>query len=219
MAAADPTLLPLLTRALSSEAAPGEQEAMDERILDATLDLVAAYGARRTSMDDIAQRAGVGRATVFRRFRSKEAVIERLFVRELQRFLASVNQTILAAPDPTASVVDTFVAVVRFAAAHPLVDRLSRVEPQVLIQALRTGDPSPLELGRSFVADHIRAGQRKGTVPARDADELADILVRLALTYILIPSEVVDLEDEERTRAFAQSAIAPILTDRGSRSS
>jgi AcrR family transcriptional regulator len=219
----DTTLLPLLTRALGGgdqspaggAEAPGRGvEATDERILDAALDLVGAYGARRTSIDDIAARAGVARATVFRRFRNKQGVLDALCARELQRFLTSVRATIAAAPDPAASVVESFVAVVRYAAAHPLLERIARVEPQVLIETLRTGDPSPLDLGRTFVAGRLRAGQARGRIPKRDADELADVLVRLALSYILIPGGRVDLGDERAVRAFARSAIAPIVTNR-----
>jgi AcrR family transcriptional regulator len=165
-------------------------------------------------MDDIAERAGVGRATVFRRFGSKEAVVDRMFERELQRFLASISETIAAAPDPAASVIEAFVAVVRLAAAHPLVARLARVEPQVLIESFRAGDPSALELGRAYVARRLRSGQNKGKIPKRNAEELADILVRLSLTYVLIPSTLVDLEDDAQLRAFARSAIAPIVTRR-----
>jgi AcrR family transcriptional regulator len=186
----------------------------DERILDAALELIGAYGTRRTSMDDIAERARVGRRTVFRRFGSKERVIERLFTRELRRFLGTVNETIAGTPDAATSVVELFVAVVRFGASHPLVSRLARVEPQVLIDALRAGDPSAMELTLSFIAGRIRAAQHRGNLPPRDADHLADVMVRLALSYILIPSRDVDLDDDQALRAFARSAIAPVATGR-----
>jgi len=199
-----------LARALSEpDVAP---TATDERILDAALVLIGQYGTRRTSIDDVAERARVNRRTVFRRFDSKQGVIDQLYVRELQRLFALLRETAAAAPDPESSVVEVFVAAVRFAAQHPLVDRLARVEPQVLIAALRAPDPPILELMRSFVADRIRAGQRRGRVPARDADQIADVLIRMALAYILIPSPLVDIADDAALRAFASTAIAPILT-------
>jgi AcrR family transcriptional regulator len=210
---ADRALAPLFAQALGpEEPEPSREGATDERILEAALELVAAYGARRTSVDQIAVRAGVARATVFRRFGSKDAIVERLFTRELRRFLTLVAETTAAAPDPATSVVEAFVAAVQAASTHPLIQRLARVEPHVLIEALRSGDPSPLELGRSFVADRIRSGQRRGVVvSALNADEVSDVLVRLALSYALMPGQVVDVKDERRLRAFARSAIAPIL--------
>jgi AcrR family transcriptional regulator len=185
--------------------------ATDERILDAALVLIGQYGTRRTSIDDIAERARVNRRTVFRRFESKQGVIDHLYVRELQRLFVLLRTTAATAPDPESSVVEVFVAAVRFATRHPLVDRLVRIEPQVLIEAVRAPDPPILELMRGFVADRIRSGQRRGRIPAGDVDQRADVLIRLALAYILIPSPCVDIADDVALRAFARSAIAPVL--------
>jgi AcrR family transcriptional regulator len=50
-------------------------EGADRTILAATLDLLAENGARDLRMDDVAARAGVGKATIYRRFRSKDELI------------------------------------------------------------------------------------------------------------------------------------------------
>jgi AcrR family transcriptional regulator len=46
-------------------------ERADRAILDATLELMAENGAHDLRMDDVAGRAGVGKATIYRRYRSK----------------------------------------------------------------------------------------------------------------------------------------------------
>jgi AcrR family transcriptional regulator len=46
-----------------------------ERLRDAAFDLFAAQGFEATTVDDIAQRARVGRTTYFRHFRTKEDVV------------------------------------------------------------------------------------------------------------------------------------------------
>jgi AcrR family transcriptional regulator len=51
-----------------------------ERILEAATEVFAARGLEAT-LDDVAQRAGVGVGTVYRRFPSKEALVEALFER------------------------------------------------------------------------------------------------------------------------------------------
>jgi AcrR family transcriptional regulator len=50
-------------------------ERADRAILDATLELMAEAGARGLRMDDVAGRAGVGKATIYRRYRSKDELI------------------------------------------------------------------------------------------------------------------------------------------------
>jgi AcrR family transcriptional regulator len=50
-------------------------ERADRAILDATLELMAEAGARDLRVDDVARRAGVGKATIYRRYRSKDELI------------------------------------------------------------------------------------------------------------------------------------------------
>ena len=52
-----------------------------ERVLEAAAELVAEDGFHAATMDDLARRAGVSRATVFSRFGSKLGVLEALSLR------------------------------------------------------------------------------------------------------------------------------------------
>jgi TetR/AcrR family transcriptional regulator, repressor for uid operon len=168
-------------------------DATETRILDAALEAVAA-GA--STMDDIAARAGVGRVTLFRRFGSKDALMERLYAREVERFLAQVDAALSEFDDPADRIAEAFVACVREGARHPL---LATVPRGAVLEVLSAGDPSPLEVGRRFVAERLEPRQ----------EAAADLLVRLALTYVLIPSQ---LDDEQAARAFARAYLAPIAT-------
>jgi AcrR family transcriptional regulator len=47
----------------------------DRAILVATLELMAERGVRDLRMDDVADRAGVGKATIYRRYRSKDELV------------------------------------------------------------------------------------------------------------------------------------------------
>jgi AcrR family transcriptional regulator len=47
----------------------------DHAILVATLELMAQRGVRDLRMDDVAERAGVGKATIYRRYRSKDELV------------------------------------------------------------------------------------------------------------------------------------------------
>jgi AcrR family transcriptional regulator len=52
-----------------------KDERADGAIVAATLQLMAEGGVRDLRIDDVADRAGVGRATIYRRYRSKNALI------------------------------------------------------------------------------------------------------------------------------------------------
>ena len=51
------------------------EERADRAILSATLDLIAARGVNDLRVDDVAERAGVGKATIYRRYRSKDELV------------------------------------------------------------------------------------------------------------------------------------------------
>ncbi len=50
-------------------------EGLDEALLDVTLDLAGEVGINGMSMDDLAERAGVSKATIYRRWPSKERLV------------------------------------------------------------------------------------------------------------------------------------------------
>ncbi|WP_431871364.1 TetR/AcrR family transcriptional regulator [Nocardiopsis eucommiae] len=58
-----------------------ERELRADRILDAAEELIVAWGQRKTTIDDVARRAGVGKGTVYLHFPTKE----RLFLTVVMR--------------------------------------------------------------------------------------------------------------------------------------
>jgi AcrR family transcriptional regulator len=68
------------------------------RILQAAAEVFTERGLQAT-LDDVAERAGVGVATVYRRFPDKEALVEALFSERLDTLVGFAEQA-LAEPDP-----------------------------------------------------------------------------------------------------------------------
>src|ERR1700752_3119575 len=72
-----------------------------DRIAQAAFDLFNERGYEQTTVDDIAERAGLGRATFFRHYRSKEDVIfpdhDRLLEQVRGRLRSTSHATALAA--------------------------------------------------------------------------------------------------------------------------
>jgi AcrR family transcriptional regulator len=74
-----------------------------QRILQAAAEVFNERGLE-VSLDEIARYAGVGVGTVYRRFRTKEELVEALFMERLDSVAAIADQA-LAAPDPWAGLV------------------------------------------------------------------------------------------------------------------
>src|SRR5919108_4151268 len=58
-----------------------------DRLLDAARECVLAVGVRRTTVTDVARRAGVSRMTLYRRFPDLEAILAALMTREFGRLV------------------------------------------------------------------------------------------------------------------------------------
>lgn len=56
-------------------------EPTGQRILDIALELLLEQGIRKTSMDEVAERAGVTRVTIYRHFRDKQELVRAVFMR------------------------------------------------------------------------------------------------------------------------------------------
>jgi AcrR family transcriptional regulator len=182
-----------------------------ERILDAALELAAASGLNNLTMDDVARRAGVGRMTVYRRFGDRQALVQALGVRETRGALADIA----AAVDPglpiEERVADGFVAALRVASTHPLLVRFARFEPEALLEPLRAKDDLFARTLREFVASQIRDGQQSGGSSVANADAAAELLVRIGVSFVLMPRSVISYENEAVARELARTLIAPIV--------
>jgi AcrR family transcriptional regulator len=104
----------------------------DDRLLDAARACVLAVGVRRTTVTDVARRAGVSRMTLYRRFPDLEAVLSALMTREFGRLVAQARER---AEGATARerVVAMTVHGARSLATDPLFERLLDVDPELLL--------------------------------------------------------------------------------------
>lgn len=71
---------------------------LTEQILDAAREQFTTFGLRRSTVDDVAKRAGVSRVTVYRRFGNKDGLVSACLIREYRRFVMDVDATVVACP-------------------------------------------------------------------------------------------------------------------------
>ncbi len=181
------------------------------RVLDAAYAQFCRMGIQRSTMDDVARRAGVSRITVYRRFATKDALVEQVVRREFRRyfdrFLVEIEQAETAAD----RVVLGFVSSLRAIRGNPLIGGLIATEPDLLLPSL-IGDGRTLATVRRFVADQLRREQRAGNVSADlDTEYVAEMMVRISGSLLAIPSHIIDLDDEDQLAALARRFLVPML--------
>lgn len=199
-----------LDAVLAERRASGEPDPTTERILDAALVELLSFGLRRATVEDITRRAKVGRMTVHRRFASKQALVEAVFLREIRRVLVEVA-AVLEEHDAIADkLVHGLSFGLRRTSDHPLFSRLLETDREAMLPYLTTEAAALMVASTSFVAGQIKGAARPGSSP-READHAAEAIIRFCHSILLTPRGTSDLRDEDELLAFMRAAITPLL--------
>lgn len=187
------------------------EDALFDRVAAAALDEFAEHGIRRTSMEDVARRAGVSRMTVFRRFASKQRLIEVVIAREVRRGMQELDLLWEGAETLEDRLVAGFEFAGRYVRGHPLFDRLLRSEPEVLLPPLTLDGGPVLELYRSLIAHRLLAEINAGRAATSDIDGVADVIARLAISLLLTRDGTITLDDPHSVRRLVNLTLLPML--------
>ncbi|MEU5660433.1 TetR family transcriptional regulator [Streptomyces sp. NPDC047737] len=199
----------LMARALVEEP---PTDALSEQILDAAREQFMTFGLRRSTVDDVAKRAKVSRVTVYRRIGNKDSLVSACLLREYRRFVADVDEAVAALPTMEDRLVAGFVTVLKHIREHPLVGGLLRLEPEIMLPFL-TLESGPAFLAmRGYLAGRLRHAQRLEGRPETDPTPVAELMVRITVSFLLNPLSCFELDDDEQVRAFARRYLVPLLS-------
>ena len=154
---------------------PRSEEAHDA-ILAASLALIREVGFDALAMDAIAARAGVGKATVYRRWKSKELLV-----------VEAIGRIVAAVPDPDTGSTEGDLMVLMNATLRMYADPATSALLSGLVAAMARSEPIARAVRGGFVGmrrDALRRVLRR----AMDRGELrADMDVELALDLLSGP--------------------------------
>ncbi|MGH9115728.1 MAG: helix-turn-helix domain-containing protein [Acidimicrobiales bacterium] len=192
----------------------GLDDGTDVALLDATSALLSRYGMKRWSMDDVSERSGIGRATIYRRFASRDDLLQAALARDARRFFARVAGAVAGAGTLEDKVVEGLLvglAMVRDTLLPGLLES-DRAEALSLLTAAPV-----LDLARAALVQSYRdlTGATPAALRAVQVDLVAEALVRLAISFILIPGSVVDLADPAAARPALHRLVGPLLAPAG----
>ncbi|MHC5261936.1 TetR/AcrR family transcriptional regulator [Streptomyces sp. UC4497] len=182
------------------------------RLLDAAYEQFCRMGIKRSTMADVARLAGVSRITVYRRFDTKEALVEHVVRREFRRYFEQFATEIRGADTVADRVVLGFVSSLRAIRHNRLIGGLMAVEPDSVVPSMTTDGGRTQYVVQQFVAARLREEQRAGQVAAEvDVDVVAEMMVRVCTSFLVVPSHVIDLDDDARMREVARQFLVPML--------
>ena len=162
--------------------------------LDAARACILDLGWRRTTLTEVARRAGVSRMTIYRTWSDMPQLLGDLMTREWR----GVVDAALAADDTAAArtaaerLVDEAVRTVRALRENELFVRIVELEPELILPYLLSRRGRSQELVLDVVERAIAAGQAAGEVRAGNPSAMARGLVLAAHGFVLSAHTMVD---------------------------
>jgi AcrR family transcriptional regulator len=186
------------------------------RILGATLEQAELVGMRRITMEDVARRSGVGRATLYRRFPTKAALIDAVVLAEARRYFDGHAQACSHATTLEDRLVYGTVFTVTFLREHALLKKLLRTEPEAILPSL-TNDAGPIidfatEQGVADLRADIYGTATPTPEQERHLRSVAELHTRLTLSFIVTPHTSINFATIDDTRAFVHQYLLPMIT-------
>lgn len=145
-----------------------------ERILEATLEVLARSGPRKLSLSEVAAAAAVSRPTLYRWFPSKKALLDAFGRYEQRKYDDGIAEAVAGLTGDA-----RLEAVLRFIVAFQhdySLRRLVEVEPEHVVQQMTR----VLPIMRERLRVHF---------PGRNGLTIASVVTRIALSHALIPDD------------------------------
>lgn len=181
-----------------------------DRLYRVAVECFERSGIRRTSMDEVAQAAGVSRPTIYYYFANKEALVLEVVAREAGKILAAVSATVEGAT-PLDRIVEAAVSGVGASLVNQYVRMLIAPDSAALTSRLLETD-TIMRLQREFwhplLRDAVEAGELRSD---EDLDAIMEWIIFLMFS-VTTHGEAFGLDREEVIRARLRAFLRPALT-------
>jgi len=172
-----------------------------ECVLVEAAKIFARFGFKKTSIDDIAKEAGVGKGTVYLAAESKEELFYQVLHREVRAWQASCARVIDPRVPADELLTRLYLEAQKNLMANTLVRDLFRGEMVRMLPKWAGRFDELRALGRGNLMEVLRIGVRQGVFREDlDVETVASVLQDMHLAgWILRPESSTDAEQQRRT--------------------
>lgn len=175
------------------------QRHIADPLLTAARACILEVGLRRTTLADVARRAGVSRMTVYRQYGDLSAIVAELLTAELLGLLDEAREQVSALPTARERLVSAGVRVVEQLAVHPLWCKVLDLDPELLLPLVVDRFGSSQRAAVDQVAEQVELGQRDGSIREGDPQLLATCLLLTAQSFVFSARVIAAEHKSEQT--------------------
>lgn len=173
----------------------GDPTRLDGRLdgyLDAARACILDVGWRRTTLTEVARRAGVSRMTIYRTWPDMPTLLGDLMTREWERAVDATLADVPPVADPAARTAGQVVAAVRALRDEALFLRILELDPELLLPYLLTRRGRSQDALAGLLTALIEAGQADGSFRAGDPKAMARSLLLATHGHTISVQTMVD---------------------------
>ena len=160
--------------------------------LDAARACILDVGWRRTTLTEVARRAGVSRMTIYRTWEDMPQLLGDLMTREWGTVVAATLAKVDPGQDAVTALARGMVATVGALRDNELFVRIVELDPELLLPYLLSRRGRSQQALLELLRDRIAAGQKAEEVRAGDADVMARSLLLASHGFVFSAQTMVD---------------------------
>ncbi len=184
-----------------------------ERLLDAAEGCLAQFGPQKTSMEDVARAAGMSRATVYRYFENRDALLLGVASRQASALATEAIGYLGKYSTISDWVVEGLLFTLRELPRRPVFASLVTSLDSHSSGNLLLGSSGLIQIGVQVLGPIFANAKEQGLLRDDvDPEMLIEWLLRVLWTYLNAPSQVATDEDGMRT-LFRMMLIPAVLKD------
>jgi AcrR family transcriptional regulator len=180
-----------------------------ERILDAAEACLRRDGIRRTTVQAVAEEAGLSRVYVYRFFPDKATLVSAALIRRDEEFWAAADARVSGAGSLSGMVAEA-VLMSRESPLGSLALDLAESEPQEYATVMGTYVHEVVPGLAGFWVEQLRRAQERGLVrPDVDIVAGAEWIIRAVVSLVGVPGLAVDAGDRDSLVAHLDAFLSP----------
>ena len=177
----------------------------EDRLMRAALTCIARVGVRKTTLDEVAREAGCARATLYRYYPGKDAVLAAVVDREARCMASRVCVRAAGCDTFEDAVVELVLTSTHELLSHPALTFVAKVEPEFFLRCLTFEGSTPF-FHRTV---ELFAPALERFLDRESAERVVELLARLVLSYSFSPGDFFDFSREDSVRELVRHFVMP----------
>jgi AcrR family transcriptional regulator len=192
------------------EEVPADTSDARRRLLDAAEACFAHYGVAKTTVEDVAAKAKVSRATVYRYFEGRDEILLGVLLREAGRFLGRLEKRLTRETDFATAIVEGVIFTVDAVRADRHLALLFAPDAAGITSEIAGASDALFRANADFLRPRLEGAREAGDLRAGvDVEEAAEWILRTILSLLTIKGPVA--RRDAATRRFLTTFLVPAL--------